>query len=172
MAIASIAIIPLPAERLLCKIILTPLFRVRLARHREAGLDRRQKLLEIDRLTKHRGEAGSFAIGHQFFDKYGQARSRVRIRWWDERATTYRSAARLSPEQCAALPELPTPSHVHLPESDRPVVFGHYWLTGPIELQSRRCACVDYSAGKGGPLVAYRFDGERELAGEKYVAVD
>jgi hypothetical protein len=29
---------------------------------------------------------------------------------------------------------------------------------------------VDYSAGKGGPLVAYRFDGERELGAEKFIA--
>ncbi|HEX8028863.1 MAG TPA: hypothetical protein VF491_10400 [Vicinamibacterales bacterium] len=50
--------------------------------------------------------------------------------------------------------------------------LGHYWLTGGIELQSSRCACVDYSAGKGGPLVAYRFDGETELSVDKFVRVE
>jgi hypothetical protein len=30
---------------------------------------------------------------------------------------------------------------------------------------------VDYSAGKGGPLVAYRFDGEQTLSQEKFVWV-
>jgi hypothetical protein len=34
------------------------------------------------------------------------------------------------------------------------VFVGHYWLTGDIGLQSTRRACVDYSAGRGGPLVA------------------
>jgi hypothetical protein len=31
-------------------------------------------------------------------------------------------------------------------------------------LQSRRSACVDYSAGNGGALMAYRFDGESDLS--------
>lgn len=31
--------------------------------------------------------------------------------------------------------------------------------------------CVDYSVAKGGPLVAYRFDGEPTLAAEKFVAI-
>jgi hypothetical protein len=32
-------------------------------------------------------------------------------------------------------------------------------------------ACVDFSAGKGGMLVAYRWDGEAKLSAEKFVAV-
>ncbi len=54
----------------------------------------------------------------------------------------------------------------------KPVFFGHYWLTGNLSLQSGRCACVDYSAGKGGPLVAYGFDGESNLALDKFVLVN
>ena len=30
--------------------------------------------------------------------------------------------------------------------------------------------CVDYSVAKGGPLVAYRFDGEPQLSAGKFVA--
>jgi hypothetical protein len=41
-------------------------------------------------------------------------------------------------------------------DNNNPLSFGHYWLTGDIALQSPRHACVDYSAGNGGPLVAYR----------------
>jgi hypothetical protein len=33
-------------------------------------------------------------------------------------------------------------------------------------------ACVDYSAGKGGPLVAYRFNGEPVLSASSFVSVD
>jgi hypothetical protein len=95
----------------------------------------------------------------------------VRVRWWDERATTYREAAMLSPAEASALPEAAIPEHARIPLDDNPVFFGHYWLTGDIELQSPRHACVDYSAGKGGPLVAYRYDGERELSMEKFVSV-
>ena len=80
------------------------------------------------------------------------------MRWWDEEATTYRSAAMLSPTECAALPDLPIPAHARIARTDKPVFFGHYWLTGTPSLQSRQAVCVDYSAGSGGPLVAYRFD--------------
>jgi hypothetical protein len=31
-------------------------------------------------------------------------------------------------------------------------------------------ACVDYSAGKGGPLVAYRWNGESELQNSGFIA--
>jgi len=110
--------------------------------------------------------------GHHFFDKDGIKRNRVRVRWWDEQATTYRSAAMLSPTECAALPDLPIPAHARVARTDRPVFFGHYWLTGVPTLQTARHACVDYSAGKGGPLVAYRFDGQPDLSPEGLVWVD
>jgi hypothetical protein len=46
-----------------------------------------------------------------------------------------------------------------------------YWLTGTPSLQSSRSVCLDYSAGNGGPLVAYRFDSEPELSAERFVWV-
>ena len=99
--------------------------------------------------------------GHVFQDKDGHTRSRVRVRWWDETATTYRAAAMLSAAECAALPDVAIPEHARVAGSAKPLFFGHYWLTGRPTLQSSRRTCVDYSAGKGGPLVAYRFNGER-----------
>jgi hypothetical protein len=47
------------------------------------------------------------------------------------------------------------------------VLFGHYWFSGPPQVISPQFACLDYSVAKGGPLVAYRFDGEAELTSEK-----
>lgn len=105
-------------------------------------------------------------------DTFGHRRNRVRVRWWDDSAITYRAAALLSDAERAALPEMPLPAHARLDPVAAPLIFGHYWLVGDITLQSPLCACVDYSAGKGGPLVAYRFDGEDELAREKFVWVD
>jgi hypothetical protein len=52
--------------------------------------------------------------------------------------------------------------------------FGHYWLA-PEEIKAplaSNIACVDYSAGKGGPLVAYRFNGEAILKPDNFVAVE
>ncbi len=109
--------------------------------------------------------------GHAFEDKDGHIRTRVRVRWWDEDATTYRTAAMLSSSEALALPELPLPAHAVIRPDEKPVFFGHYWLTGNIVLQSTRRACVDYSACNGGPLVAYRYDGERELSLDKFVSV-
>ena len=109
--------------------------------------------------------------GHSFLDKDGVRRKRVRVRWWDEKATTYRSAAMLSLAECAALPDDPIPAHACVARTDKPVFFGHYWLTGTPALQTAKHVCVDYSAGKGGPLVAYRFDGQPDLSPEALVWV-
>ncbi|MEO8660882.1 MAG: metallophosphoesterase [Bryobacteraceae bacterium] len=109
--------------------------------------------------------------GHSFVDKDGIVRRRVRVRWWDPNAITYRSLAMLSLTDSAGFPELPIPEHARVRVGNKPVFFGHYWLTGAPSLQTNRCACVDYSAGKGGALVAYRFEGDCELSGENFVWV-
>jgi hypothetical protein len=94
------------------------------------------------------------------------------VRWWDQTAVTYRTAAMLSPTECTALPDLPIPAHARIERPEKPVFFGHYWLTGAPVLQTARHVCVDYSAGVGGPLVAYRFDGEPDLSPQHLVWVD
>jgi len=45
-----------------------------------------------------------------------------------------------------------------------PVFFGHYWLTEKPRVIRHNLACLDYSAGKGGALVAYHWssDGAEE----------
>jgi len=69
------------------------------------------------------------------------------------------------------LPEIPIAADMRTPYDDtKPVFFGHYWMTGKPILQSPRVACVDYSAGKGGPLVAYRWAGEPSLDESNFVS--
>lgn len=123
----------------------------------------------VEALTK--GIEIPLPAGHQFYDKFGNVKHRVRVRWWDGGATTYRSAAMLSPAECAALPDLPIPGHARLGRVTERTLFGHYWLTGVPAVQSKMAVCVDYSAGKGGALVAYRFDGEPDLSSERFVWV-
>ena len=53
-----------------------------------------------------------------------------------------------------------------------PVVYGHYWQTGLLQLTSPITVCVDYSAGKGGPLAAYRWSGETTLTDLHLVAAE
>jgi hypothetical protein len=51
-----------------------------------------------------------------------------------------------------------------------PVVFGLYWRSGKLTLEGPTTVCADYSAGNGGPLVAYRWDGEPRLSVAKLVS--
>ncbi len=76
-------------------------------------------------------------------ENYGELPHEVRIRWW-----------------------LPDVWQANL-YSGPPVIFGHYWFVGTPAVISTQYACLDYSVAKGGPLVAYRWDGEAELATEK-----
>jgi len=107
--------------------------------------------------------------GACFHDKDGRRRTRIRIRWWDRSATTFRRAAILSGDWAGRLPDAPLPPG-GCPgyDGDKPVFVGHYWETGEPRPFSPTVACVDYSAGKGGPLVAYRWDGEPTLDAGKF----
>jgi hypothetical protein len=110
-----------------------------------------------------------------FRDKDGHLRTGARIRWWNAGA-----------ERLVDLAEVPTGAtgedhrpyrglpDVSLAEDDRayayagavPVFYGHYWRQGvPHELEdwTATTACVDFSAVKGGTLVAYRWDGEPRI---------
>ena len=110
--------------------------------------------------------------GHLFRDKDGHPRTNVRIRWWDGDATTYRDLALMPDDLRAQLPPTPIGAYVRSPyDNVKPVFFGHYWMTGEPALQSPMAVCVDYSAGAGGPLVAYRFDPGEPLSLNRFVAV-
>lgn len=115
--------------------------------------------LAVETLTK--GIEVPLPRGHEFHDKSGYLRGNVRIRWWDDSATTYRELALMPDEARERLPDLPLPPGDRPRQSDaRPIFFGHYWMQGRPAPQSPTAACVDYSAGLGGDLVAYRWDGE------------
>jgi len=103
-------------------------------------------------------------VGHSFKDHSGVERHDIRTQWWHQAPYTYRDVAILDEAQRDQVPDLPLPASFRKAPSDGPPVFvGHYWMTGKPVLQSPKVACVDYSAAKNGPLVAYRWDGEAEL---------
>ncbi len=108
----------------------------------------------------------------QFTDPHGQLRNKVRLRWWNPAASSFREAAIVDDSTRQQLPDLPMPPGLlpHAP-TDKPLFFGHYWETGTPGTLTPRIACVDYSACNGGPLVAYRWDGELDLAAANFVAV-
>lgn len=100
--------------------------------------------------------------GHHFIDKDGHRRDRARFRWWDAGENTYDVACEVP--NGVTLPNLtiedpPVSGYEH----NVPVLFGHYWRRWPHHDLTDRTACIDYSAVKGGPLVAYRWSGEKML---------
>lgn len=112
--------------------------------------------------------------GLSFNDKDGNSRRDIRVRWWDDRATTYQQAF-LGPE--SARTHIPHDTiegdHLVVYGHDQPPVFlGHYWMEGNPTPLATNIACLDYSVAKpGGKLVAYRWDGEQFIDPAKYLWV-
>lgn len=110
--------------------------------------------------------------GVVFRDKDGHERRNTRVRWWDDRATTYRTAALVDPSTAAQLPDVPLPESARVPYDDeKPVFFGHYWAVGEPVVFAPRKACLDFSVAKDGYLTSYRHDGEDHLSQDKLVWV-
>jgi len=124
--------------------------------------------------TLLKGQEIPLKEGVTFKDKDGHERHQIRVRWWDQDATTYRKAF-MGPE--SAVTHIPDDEiagdHLVPYRHDAPPVFlGHYWLEGEPRPLAKNIACLDYSVAKpGGKLVAYRWDGEQELQPDKFVSV-
>jgi hypothetical protein len=109
-----------------------------------------------------------------FYDKSNHPRKEMRIKWWEEpEQMTYKSWSVLPIESLTDTPivEVDFSKYSAYAPAEKPVFFGHYWMTGQPRIQKENVCCLDYSAGKGGDLVAYRFDGETVLSDEKLVWV-
>jgi hypothetical protein len=109
-------------------------------------------------------------------DKEGEKRSEIRTAWWlDFRGKTYQDI--VFPAADGAPPVLLSPAlaeeHEAYPPDAPPIFMGHYWLppVDPPILQAKNVAIIDYSVAKDGNLVAYRWDGEKELDPKKFVVV-
>jgi hypothetical protein len=114
-------------------------------------------------------------------DFAGHLRAEARVRWWNDGARSLRDIAEIgggfTTEDGRPYPVLPD---VEVDAGDRsfvytgdvPVFYGHYWREGAPEHLldwTAHTACVDFSAVRDGPLVAYRWSGEREVRVEHYV---
>lgn len=110
--------------------------------------------------------------GAVFVDKQGISRTQTRTAWWDETRTTYKQASLVNTELAAQLPDEPIPLHSLVNyDNQKPLFFGHYWMTGAPRILGDKLCCVDYSAAIGEhPLVGYRYDGEQVLNVEKFVS--
>ena len=105
-----------------------------------------------------------------FFDKDGNKRSEIRIKWWENPVeNTYKTYSVIHIEN---LPEMAIDKKMiaysdFYQENEKPVFFGHYWLKGEPKITKHNVCCLDYSMAKGGNLVAYRFGNEASFSGDK-----
>jgi hypothetical protein len=112
--------------------------------------------------------------GAYFHDKDGTRRHEIRVRWWGS-GKTYKDVY-MGPESAIThIPDDPIAGD-HMVEygvDEKPVFLGHYWMEGEPQPLASNIACLDYSVAKpGGKLVAYRWNGEREINRSSYVWCD
>lgn len=115
-----------------------------------------------------------------FLDREGYLRETARLRWWDPKAKSLRSAAHVPPhsttEDGKLYPKLPKVACQEIEQfrypqdATEPVFFGHYWNDGTPEIAAPGAVCVDYGAVlPGKSLYAYRFTPGQELSTDNFV---
>lgn len=109
-------------------------------------------------------------------DPEGSPRRHIRARWFESpHGRTYREHAFTRDDSfpdIAIAPDAIAPDSQHYGSEEPPVFVGHYWMQGAIPTRlTPNVACLDWSVARGGPLVAYRFDGEAEIDDARFVAV-
>lgn len=110
--------------------------------------------------------------GQWIVDKEGHKHPDARLAVWRHGRERLREIAIVPSGSEHAVPDIPIPDEHRLPPVDgSPILFGHHWFSGELRLEGPKVACLDWSAAKDGPLVAYRWDGESDLAHDKLVAV-
>lgn len=102
--------------------------------------------------------------------KDGMKFDNVRVANWRDWAKSFQDVALVPTGQEAMLKDMDWPADLLISKIDgAPVFVGHHWFSGHPVIESHKLACLDWSAGKDGPLVAYRWDGEGELSNDKLI---
>ena len=120
--------------------------------------DRKDELFHLVEVVA-KGPEQALPEGHTVTDADGTPRDRIRVQWWNAGARSWREIAASVPDP-GELPDAPLPAAVlarTYPAAEPPVFFGHYWLTGTPVLQGPNALCLDYSAGRDGPLASYEW---------------
>lgn len=108
--------------------------------------------------------------GESFTTPDGRKRTEIRARWWDDlrskncREAVFPDDPRISQASCL-VPE----DHAPYGKEAPPLFFGHYALMSDSpEPLTHNIACLDFGAGKGGRIGAYRWDGETTIQPDKF----
>lgn len=128
-----------------------------------------------------------------FKDKDDHVRGEARFRWWASSSDRLHDLVEIplgaKTVTGQKYPDVKKsiridPDDVVVPTTLEPTVYGHYWRRWGSDDESflswrpesgvdwtTHSACVDFSAVKGGPLVAYRWnDGDTEIEPSRYLA--
>jgi hypothetical protein len=107
-------------------------------------------------------------------DLDGTERHEVRVCWpLPAAGRTYREIA-FPPGP--HIPDVPLPAEIAYGITgygldEPPVFFGHYAIKGHRSgLITPNAACLDHGCGKGGPLTAYRWNGECRLSADNFIS--
>jgi Calcineurin-like phosphoesterase len=125
--------------------------------------------------TLVKGRELALPRGFSYIDKDGFERHEIRTKWWRELNGQLSYCEAAFPESSAPIKKrlsllAPIPGY---PPNAPPVFCGHYWQAPdqPLQPLTENVACLDYGVGRGGKLVAYRWNGEQVLTSENFVAI-
>jgi Calcineurin-like phosphoesterase len=108
--------------------------------------------------------------GRFILDKSGHRHEEVRVANWRDWAKEFHEVALVPPGQEAQLAGMEWPAELVISKIEgSPIFVGHHWFQGHPKIESSKLACLDWSAAKEGPLVAYRWDGEQQLSNDKLI---
>jgi hypothetical protein len=112
---------------------------------------------------------------HFFVDHTGTKRHNFRARWWELPGDDVLCSELVFPanDQICELPVAAEARSMFQPyvAHERPLFVGHYFkpADSPLHPERHNVACLDHSAAKAGPLVAYRWQGEAHIKPEHYI---
>ena len=136
-------------------------------------LDSHPDGLAIERLLK--GIEAPLPPGANFHDHAGIERTDFRVRWWAKAEPGVTCADLVFPAAAGFTTAPASPAALDLipgyPADAPPLFIGHYFkpADAPLNPEAPNLACLDHSAAKDGPLVAYRWRGEATLVPDHYV---
>lgn len=122
-----------------------------------------------------KGKECRFPEDRFILDKDGNERREVRIKWWLKPVSQKWQDWSFHPysELPAGMVDnaLTKSDSYYYKEDEKPVFFGHYWCENRPKLYRANICCVDYSVAKHSKLVAYRFNGEKQLNNDNFIYV-
>ncbi|MDC0088129.1 hypothetical protein OAI07_01160 [Akkermansiaceae bacterium] len=116
-------------------------------------------------------------VGKFYHDHQGIKRKQFRAKWFEDELNGKGVADLTFPfgvfeVENHPLPEIHKDKFPGYSKAAPPVFFGHYFKpeNDPLKPELPNLACLDFSIAKGGPIVAYRWNGEQTLDPENYLS--